>query len=34
VQSIHPFISIQRVFYAGVPEALLEDEDENGENEQ
>ena len=26
-QSIHPYVSIQRVFYAGVPEAADEDED-------
>jgi len=30
-QSIHPFINIQRVFFAGVPEAALDAEDENEE---
>jgi hypothetical protein len=32
--SIHPFINIQRVFYAGVPEAMINDENENDELEQ
>jgi hypothetical protein len=25
-QSIHPFINIQRIFYAGTPEAIPDDE--------
>ena len=27
-QSVHPFISIQRVFYAGLPEGVLDDEED------
>ena len=30
-QSINPFINIQRVFYAGVPEATYDDENEDAE---
>jgi hypothetical protein len=32
-QTIHPFINLDRAFYAGVPEAAPEIEDEEGEDE-
>lgn len=33
-QSIHPFVNIRRVFYAGVPEGFLDSGDEDGEEQE
>jgi hypothetical protein len=33
-QSVHPFINIHRVFYAGVPEGVLDVDDEGDEEQE
>jgi hypothetical protein len=33
-QSIHPFMNIHRVFYAGVPEGILDEDGEDGEEKE